>query len=280
MTDSCKGRSLRLSPARKMVLEVLHHGRKVPSLPLSKVMDVGALAAARKAGAFVSWTALFMKGYALVAHKYPELRRAYMPFPWAHLYEHPVSECSLLLERELDGENIVLGAKLHMPEMQSLAALDDHMTRFRSAPIRDIGDFRQWLRLGRLPGFLRRLIFWRTLYLSGQKRAKRLGTFAISSLGNLGVEQHHPISPWTTYLTFGVISPEGEVNVKIIYDHRVMDGRCAARCLNELEEMLNTRILDELKAMIPGKKNVPSIQADEEDEMPTAEQFRARATAL
>ena len=67
-----------------------------------------------------------------------------------------------------------------------------------------------------------------TLNLSGFKRAKRLGTFTISSLGNLGVEQHHPISPLTTYLTFGPISASGEVNVKIIYDHRVMDGRTVA----------------------------------------------------
>ena len=44
MNDPRKGRWLTLSPARKMVLEILHHGRKVPALPLSKVMQVGDLA--------------------------------------------------------------------------------------------------------------------------------------------------------------------------------------------------------------------------------------------
>ena len=158
----------------------------------------------------------------------------------------------MLLEREYEGESIVLGAKLRAPELQALADLDDALNHFRDAPVLEVGNFRQWLRVGRLPGFLRRFIFWHTLNFSGYKRAKRLGTFAISSLGNLGVEQHHPISPLTTYLTFGPISPLGEVNVKIIYDHRVMDGRCVARCLNDLEAMLNTRILDELTMMIPG----------------------------
>jgi hypothetical protein len=253
MADPRKGRCLSLSPARKMVLEILHHGRQVPALPLSKVMRVGKLSDVRKAGAFVSWIAIFMKGYGLAAQRHPEFRRAYIPFPWPHLYEHPISECALLVERDYDGEDIVLGAKLRAPEMQTLADLDEAMTRFRNAPVHEIGNFRQWLRLGRLPGFLRRLTVWHTLYLSGYKRGKRLGTFAISSLGNLGVEQHHPVSPLTTYLTFGPISPQGEVNVKIIYDHRVMDGRCVARCLNDLEETLNTRILDELKTMIPGK---------------------------
>ena len=255
MTNPRKGRCLSLSPARKMVLEVLHHGRKVPALPLSKVMHVGRLVAARQAGAFVSWTALFMKGYSLVAERHPELRRAYLPFPWPHYYEHPISECALLIERDHEGESVVLGAKIRAPERQSLADIDGHMGVFRDAPVHEISDFRQWLRLGRLPGLLRRFIFWHTLNLSGFKRAKRLGTFVISSLGNLGVEQHHPIVPMTTYLTFGPISPAGEVNVKIIYDHRVMDGRCVARCLNDLEEMLNTRVLDELKTMIPDKKS-------------------------
>ena len=256
MGDLRKGRRLTLSPARKIVLEILHHGRLVPALPLSKLMRVGKLSDVRKAGAFVSWIAIFMKGYGLVAQRHPELRRAYIPFPWPHVYEHPISECALLLEREYDGEDIVLGAKLRAPEIQTLADLDEHMARFRNAPVQEIGDFRQWLRVGRLPGFLRRLTFWHTLYLSGYKRTKRLGTFAISSLGNLGVEQHHPVSPLTTYLTFGPISPQGEVNVKIIYDHRVMDGRCVARSLIDLEEMLNTRILDELRTMVPRKTGV------------------------
>jgi hypothetical protein len=256
MGDARKGRCLSLSPARKMVMEILHHGRKVPALPLSKVMHVGNLCEVRKAGAFVSWLAIFMKAYGLVGQQHPQLRRAYIPLPWPHLYEHPISECAFLLERDYGGENIVLGAKLRAPETQALVDLDEAMSHYRNAPIEQIGSFRQWLRLGRLPGLLRRLTFWHTLYLSGYKRGKRLGTFAISSLGNLGVEQHHPVSPLTTYLTFGPISPQGEVNVKIIYDHRVMDGRCVARCLNDLEEVLNTRILNELRTMLTVKSAV------------------------
>jgi hypothetical protein len=251
MSVEYKGRWLPLSPARKMVLEILHHGRKVPALPLSKRMDLGELVDARKAGAAVSWTAIFMKAYGLVAQQHPELRRAYIPWPWPHLYEHSISECALLVEREHEGESIVLGAKLRGPESRALAELDEEMRRFRTAPVHTIGYFRQWLRIGRLPGLLRRFVLWHTLYLSGFKRAKRLGTFAISSLGNLGVEQHHPISPLTTYLTFGSISSAGEVDVKIIYDHRVMDGRCVARCLNDLEETLHMQILPELKELLP-----------------------------
>ena len=40
----------------------------------------------------ISWSALLIKAIALVAKEWPDLRRAYMPFPWAHLYEHPHNE--------------------------------------------------------------------------------------------------------------------------------------------------------------------------------------------
>jgi len=261
MAESRKGHCIALSPARKMVIEFLHHGQQVPSLPLSKVMRIDALVDARKAGADASWTSIFMKAYGLVAQKLPELRRAYIPYPWGYYYEHPISECVVLLEREIEGEYAVLGGKVREPESRTLGKIDDDVTRLRTAPVEEISEFRNWLRLGRLPWIVRRLAFWIGLYWSGSMRAKRFGTFAISSLGNLGVEQFHPISPLTTYLTFGPIAPNGEVTVKIIYDHRVMDGRCVARALNDLEEVLNTLIRAELNALIGTSIPIQKIPA-------------------
>src|SRR5262249_23944394 len=146
-------------------------------------------------------------------------------------------------ERAWQGEQVVLAAKIRAPENSTLAALDGHLRYFKEAPVLEVSSFRQLLRLGRLPGFIRRFTFWHSLYLSGFKRAKRLGTFMISSLGSLDVEQHHPLTPLTTYFTFGPISPEGEVTAKIIYDHRVLHGRCVARCLQTLDEVLRTTLL-------------------------------------
>jgi hypothetical protein len=103
------------------------------------------------------------------------------------------------------------------------------------------------------PGkFLRRFVFWRILYLSGAKRAKKFGTFMASSLGKYGVEQHHPLTPLTTYLTFGPVSPTGAVTVKIIYDHRVLDGAQVARALRDVETVLNTVILEEVRLFPQG----------------------------
>ena len=109
-----------------------------------------------------------------------------------------------------------------------------------------VSDLRQLARLGRLPGFVRRFAFWSTLYLSGFKKSKRFGTFMVSSLGNLGAEQMHPLTPLTTYLSFGPIAADGTVTVLIVYDHRVLDGRTIARALRLLETLLNGPILAEL----------------------------------
>jgi hypothetical protein len=235
-----------------MVLELLHHARRVPSLPLARTLDLGALPdVRRRSPCRPSWVAVFAKAYGVVARRHPELRRALIPWPWPHLYQHPQSEAAFLVEREWQGEPVVLGAKVRGPENQTLGQLDACLRRFREAPLLEVSAFRQILRLGRLPWVLRRFTMWQSLYLSGYKRAKRLGTFMISSLGDLGVEQFHPLTPLTTYLTFGPVGDDGRVVAKIVYDHRVLDGRTVARCLIDLERVLRDHITAELREARP-----------------------------
>jgi len=231
-----------------MVLELMHHAQKVPSLPIARRCDLSGIATARREAASPpSWTAIMMRAYGLVARDYPELRQALIPWPWTHLYQHPCSECAILVERVWQGEHVVLGAKLRAPEERPLTEIDAYLRHLQTAPVLEVNYFRQVLRLGRLPWLLRRFTFWQSLYLSGFKRAKRFGTFMISSLGNLGAEQLHPLTPLTTYFTFGRVADDGEAELKIIYDHRVLDARCVARALCDLEGILNHDIAAELE---------------------------------
>jgi hypothetical protein len=57
----------------------------------------------------------------------------------------------------------------------------------------------------------------------------------------------HPLTPLTSYLTFGPISTGGDVTVKLIYDHRVMDDRTVARAMAALEETLDTELTAEVR---------------------------------
>lgn len=244
------GRWIRLSPYRKLVIEMLHHARKVPSIPVARHMSLAPLVQVRKwCPNRPSWTAIFVRAYGLLSVEFPELRRAYIPLPWPHLYQHPFSIASVVVERTAGNEAVLLAAKIRSPEQCPVYEIQAHLDRFKRAPLEEISEFRQLRRLGLMPGWLRRFFFWQTLTWSGSKRAKRFGTFLVSSYGSLGAEQIHPICPLTTLLTFGPISNQGEAIVKIVYDHRVLDGRRVAAALGRLEEILNTALIAELESL-------------------------------
>jgi hypothetical protein len=156
--------------------------------------------------------------------------------------------CALAVERIYQGEEGVFVGIFRAPEQQSLTQLQQAVTWYKTESLEKIGFYRMTLRFMRAPTPIRRLLWWGTLNISGFKRCKRFGTFGLSSYGSLGAEQIHPISPLTTTLTYGPIEPAtGRVTVKLIYDHRVLDGAYVARRLRDIEEVLNGAILAELR---------------------------------
>src|SRR5262245_23880258 len=168
MSESRKGLRIALSPARKMVGELIHHARKVPTIPLSRDLNVALLADARRqCTPPPSWMAIFVRAYGLLSARHAVLRRAFIRWPIPHLYEHPVSECAVIVEREWRGEAVTLGAKIRQPESTPVQDISEHLRRFREAPVESISAFRQILRLGRLPLPVRRFGFWLTLNWSG-----------------------------------------------------------------------------------------------------------------
>ena len=114
---SSTGKSYRLSPFRKLVVDLMYFSRQTPSVAIERRMNLAALAEARlDCVARPGWTILFAKAFAMVARTYPELRRVYMPLPWTRFYEHPYSTASLNIERLLPDEPIVLQCLIKRPE--------------------------------------------------------------------------------------------------------------------------------------------------------------------
>lgn len=259
--SSSVGRTLPYTIPRRLVGDLLHFARRVPSIPVQRRINVADVRALREqCQPRISWCTLFTKAYALVARSVPELRRAYMPWPWAHLYEHPQSIASVAVERQYEGQSAVLFGSQNVPENQTLVVLDERLRRFQKAPIEGIGSFRHALFVSRLPLLLRRLAWWLGLNLSGSKRARRLGTFGVSVYSGLGAESLHPLSPLTTTLSYGVIQADGSVDVRITYDHRVMDGPVVARALARLETILNEDIAEELRALALSAVTIPALK--------------------
>jgi hypothetical protein len=247
---SAAGRSIPLSLPRRFIGDLVAFARRVPTVPVERRMRVGPISRARLAAANrVSWCAIFVKAYAVVAASMPELRRAYLSWPWPRLYEHSDSVASVAVERSYRGEPSVFFGHIRGPENQTLTAIDAHLRRYKDEPIEQLGIFRRALIVSRLPLPLRRWLWWVSLCWSGPMRARRLGTFGVSVYAGLGAASLHPLSPLTTALNYGVISRNGAVNVRLIYDHRVLDGATVARALAALDRTLHTVILDELQGM-------------------------------
>ena len=241
------GRYLALSPPRRLVNDMLHFARRIPTIPVERSIDVGLVQELReRVRPRPGWCALFLKAYGLVATRFPELRRAYLGFPKPRLYEHPYNIASLAVERCYRGEYEVFFGQIRAPENQPLVALEAHLRKYKESPVEQVSLYRRALRVSRFPGPVRRLMWWYALNMSGPGRAHRLGTFGLSTYSALGAQSLHPLSPLSTTLNYGPVRENRTVAVRIVYDHRAMDGCTVARALAALEEVMNGELLQEM----------------------------------
>lgn len=241
------GRTLSLSLPRRMVCDLVHFAQRVPTVPVQRIINVERVdSARRKLSVRPSWCTIFTKALAVVSSEMPEFRRAYMSFPWARLYEHSESTASVAVERDYQGEKGVFIAHFLSPEKSPLLALEAELKRFTTEPVESIADFQTCLTVSRLPQMIRRFAWWYVTQFRGFRKATWLGTFGVSVYSSLGAESLHPLTPLTSTLNYGVIHDNGDVAVRIIYDHRVMDGATVARALARLDKVLNGPILAEL----------------------------------
>jgi len=245
--SSIQGKWISLSPQRRFVCDLLHFAKAVPSVPSERRMRLADVVEARAASEQrISWCAIFIKAYSIVSAARPELRRAYIPVPWGHLYEHPINVASFSVERTYRGEDGVFFAQVPRPETLSLSELDALVRHHKTEPIENIPSFTRAMFLSRLPLPLRRFVWWLGLATDGACRGHFFGTFGISVVASLGAAGLHILSPLTTTINYGTFEPDGTIDVRLAYDHRVLDGAPVARALAELEDVLHGEIRDEL----------------------------------
>ena len=240
-----------VSVSRRWMCDLVALSRKIPIAALEHRLHLQpVIEALREAPApHPSWSALFLKAFALLAQHRPHLRRSYFGFPWPRIYEHPTNVAAITVEREWRGEHAIFFDMLPRPETMGVMELHNYLRRLKSEPVENFRTFRRLTRGGALPLPVRWLI-WRYLHsFSGPRRAAYTGTFAING------GTRFPIRPVTTTgaigttIYFGLFDAEGNTDVCLTFDHRVMDGGVVVRMLDELESVLNTDIVIELKAL-------------------------------
>ena len=246
MQISHTGQRLRVPACRRLPSDLLWFNRSVPLCGHDRIFRLNELGQVRSSSSCrISWSALFIRAFGLVAQRRPELRQTWYQWPISHLYQHPVNVASIAVHREWQGDPWLFWGLLHEPESLSLQAIQHQLDSFRDAPVTSA--FANQIRLAQLPTVLRRLIWWWNVNVSTDRRAKRLGTFFVSTLAGRGAEIQIPPSVHTGCLTFGPLNENGECRVTLAYDHRVMDGVYVADVLEFLESVLTVQLLEEVR---------------------------------
>jgi hypothetical protein len=245
-----RGRHLALSAPRRLICDLMYFSRGMPLVSLERRLELRAVVEARQALAErPSWLAIFLKAYGDVARRRPPLRHCYLPLPWPHIHEHACNVATIPVERRLADEDAVLFLRVREPESRSLWQLHQIIRAGKSGPIEGIGSYRNALRVSRLPLPLRRLAWWIGLRVVPHWRARYFGTFGITSLSSFGAAPVHFPSPLTSTLTYGIFAADGSIEVRLVFDHRVLDGVEPACALQDLERTLNGPILAELRSL-------------------------------
>ena len=212
---SMRGRKLPLSLPRRVICDLMDSSWPVPFIPIERRMSLATLAEARTAAQpRPGCVRLFVKAFGCVAGRRPELRRAYFSFPVPHLYEHPESLAMVAVERPVGEELAVLFGQIRGPERHPLDGLEEHLRRYKEAPLESIAAFRRTLRIAALPRLFRRLAWWHAYHTSGPRRAKYLGTFGVSAVSGQGASLLFLRSPLTTTLNYGPLEPDGSMIVR------------------------------------------------------------------
>jgi hypothetical protein len=244
------GRSLPLSPFRRLVTDLMSFSQRVPAVTVDRRMDLAALVAARRrCPVRPPWSVVFAKAFALVARSNPELRRSFMAFPWARLYEHPSSTVAINVERQLPDESIVVQCLIRRPDNRSLTELGGIVRAHQDEPIERLRWYQRAVAMSRVPWPIRPLLWWAALNVFGRRRCHNFGTIGLSSVAAQGAGLLHLLPILTAMLHYGLFTEAGDLDMRLTWDHRVMDGAAAARILVDLERTLHVEVLAELNWM-------------------------------
>lgn len=242
------GRRMLLPLSRRFIADYLYFTQKVPSQPIARPCNVKQLVALRKQlPQRIGWATIMLKAAALLAESAPELRYAYMKWPWPHLYLHPRQIAYLAASRTVQGQDWLFFHRIECPERCSLIEIQESIDAFRSQPAEKNRLFRMRRSFSRLPWFCRRIAWWCALSLSARLRTSLTGTLGMTSVSQLGATSLNPPTLGNLVVTYGPVSDNGSVQITFVYDHRTLDGGTVARALQKYESILNNEIADELR---------------------------------
>lgn len=243
-------RRIALSPGRRLMGDLSAASRAVPRFLIRGPLHIPRARAARAAlpAPRPPWTALFAKAFAIAAQQHAPLRRVHASLPWPHLIEAPHAQGCVMVEAQDGQETLLAPARLFRAHDAPLHDLAARLAAVKANPRAASAALRWMLAAGRLPWPLRRAGYalamgfgWPVLRLGGN--------YAISVLGEHGVDVIDSVSIVPVFLSFGPIAEDGTVLLHFAMDHRVLDGSDAIRAMAAMQAALEGPIAEELAAL-------------------------------
>ncbi|MFI1395440.1 2-oxo acid dehydrogenase subunit E2 [Streptomyces sp. NPDC020681] len=206
-------------------------------------------AAERAAGRRYSVVSYLLFAAGRIVARHPEARATARGVLWPRTAPLPDVAAKLALDRTTaSGERVVLTAVLPRMDVASLSEIQDVVDLCRESDPHDLPGAAAVRLLNQLPPPVGQLAFRLGVRTPGA-RGRRLGTFAVSSLGHRAVDVFH--SYGGTAVTFcagrvtdravvrdGRITAAPVMRLGLTFDHRVLDGAAAADVLDGVVKRL------------------------------------------
>src|SRR5206468_210294 len=134
------------------------------------------------------------------------------------------------------------------PENRSLAELDALVRHHKEAPLETLRSYHRSCGMGRIPWPIRPWFWWAALNVSGRRRCHNFGTFGITTVAAQGAGIQRIIPLLTATLHYSLFDEAGRLEMRLSFDHRVLDGATAGRVLCDLETVLNRDLVHEVNS--------------------------------
>lgn len=252
MPDSSSDPWLPLSPARRLLGDLVQVAQTVPTASVERRMRLHLLAGLRAMSwPRPGWCAVFVKAFAILAGRRRELRQHYVRWPWPHVIEQMTPGACVPIGRvdDVEDQEAVHFARLDAPERLGLAEIDRWLRDCQERPLDSLPAFAHWRTLLGMPALVRSLVCRVGSAWSARFQASVLGTYAVNTVAGSGASCVQQPSPWPLALSYGLVGKDGCVDVRLTYDPRLRDAVTAARLLGDLEDVLTKELASELRYM-------------------------------
>jgi hypothetical protein len=224
---------------RRWIADMLHFASFVPLVAGERTLRLKPLALARRSIKNPpTWNSLLVKALGITSQRHPVLRRAYMPWPVAHLAEVDQSVATVVFDRDYRGDLATMMGPIIAPELMRTGDIHAKVQSWKTDPIHTHGALRRLERNARFPWPVRRLLWNLGLYTSATLRARNFGTFAVNSIAAMRGRILMFQTPLTSVFYYGTVNTAGEMLIQTAIDHRVMDAAGMHMALNTLEQIL------------------------------------------